>query len=351
MNYKNRLKQITCAPSEAWILEDPLTLFYLTGLKVSMGICVVTQRESFLLVDSRYFERALKIAPLPVKLLENGALKEALPSGIKTLLISEETSCKRYNQLKESFSDCVVKPQSSPVIQQRMIKDSEELILLRNAAKLGSLGYDHLLKILKEGMTELDAVMELEIFWRRQGGDKLAFDPIIAFGPGSSMPHYTPEAVPLKQGDTILIDIGVTKAGYHSDMTRTLYYGHPHPEIDKIYPVVLEAHEKALSLCRPGTTVGELDQAAREVIDQAGYGKAFSHSLGHGIGLEVHELPHISCRDEVKDVPLSEGMVITIEPGIYLPNIGGVRIEDTIAITADGFENLTKRPKEWRSLP
>ena len=195
--------------------------------------------------------------------------------------------------------------------------------------------------MLKEGVTERDIATELEIFWRRNGVDKPAFDPIIAFGKNTSMPHYSTGNVSLQKNQAVLMDIGVEKDHYCSDMTRMAWYGKVTPEFINIAKIVQAAQKAALDLCRPGVLLSDLDSAARNIISEAGYAENFSHGLGHGIGLEVHEYP--SVRKQENDIELQKGMLITIEPGIYIKDFGGVRIEDTVLITDNGYESLTKR--------
>ncbi|MCH9703190.1 MAG: M24 family metallopeptidase, partial [Chlamydiae bacterium] len=188
-------------------------------------------------------------------------------------------------------------------------------------------------------------VAELEIFWLQNGAAGVAFSPIVAFGENSSKPHYHPQDRPLREDDAVLIDIGVTLDHYHSDMTRVLLPKDPDPKMVEIYAVVKEAQKRALALCKPKSVVADLDAAARDYITECGYGDHFVHSLGHGIGLEVHEAPRLYKEGADVDLRLEAGMAITIEPGIYLPGIGGVRIEDTVVITNEGHINLTNSPK------
>jgi Xaa-Pro aminopeptidase len=222
----------------------------------------------------------------------------------------------------------------------RLIKDAEEISKLRAAAQLGYEGYLFALSLLREGVSEKELALALELFWKERGASRLAFDSIIAFGPNSSMPHYRPDETTLKQNTSVLIDCGVVLSHYHSDMTRVAYFGNPPQEIQTIYPIVEEAKAKAIEACRPGTLIGDLDRIARDWIQSKGYGEYFSHSLGHGVGLEIHENPIIRQTGPFSEKPLKTGMVITIEPGIYLPGIGGVRLEDTILITENGYENF-----------
>lgn len=339
---------------DALLLEDPISLVYLTGLHFSTGRLLIHERGAHLIVDGRYIEGARGRSFYPVTLASDKALENLLQTPelqfVKQLGISEESKYCDVIQLQKALRtiprEINVLTLPNPLKELRLIKDPEELRLLRAAGKLGGEGYDYVCSKLREGITEQELAAQLEIFWLQKGGNKIAFSPIIAFEPSSSEPHYTPRNIPLRKGQSVLIDIGVQVEGYHSDMTRTVFFGTPQPKIKEIHEVVKRAQKAALKLCRPGITVGELDKAARAVIIDAGYGENFPHSLGHGIGLEIHEIPRI--RDTSPDAArrLSPGMVITIEPGIYLPEIGGVRIEDTVIIGEDGYEDLTQRSKE-----
>jgi Xaa-Pro aminopeptidase len=350
---KNLQQHLKSKAIDAIIVEEPINLFYLTEQELSTGCLLVTQKSARLFVDSRYYEACKQNCALPVTLLKEGAIEKALASkhfeDVKTLgFDSEATTYNRMLQLRsllrKSAKDKVkLHPMKSPIKALRAIKSRDEIAALKRAAKLGSEGYDFVCGILKGGITESEVATELEIFWKRKGGKGLAFDSIIAFGANSSMPHYKPGNVKLKKGDPILIDIGVNVNHYHSDMTRVPFFGKPSKKLEEIYAIVLEAQEEALKLCMPGTKISALDAAARGIIAEHGYAKNFSHSLGHGIGLEVHELPFIRGTN---DAILEAGMVLTIEPGIYLERVGGVRIEDTVVITENGHDNLTARPKE-----
>lgn len=347
---------------DAILIEEPINLLYLTGLELSAGQLLVSTSAARLIVDGRYYEICKKQCPLPTILQKPESLPTLLLSKTffdveKLAFDSNASSYQRALDLRAQLrsisqqtpkrSTIKLTPLASPIKQLRATKDDEEIEILRKAAKLGSKGYDFLCNLLKPGITELEAAAELEIFWKRNGSQGLAFESIIAFGPNSSMPHYRPKNVKLKKNDPILIDIGVKCGHYHSDMTRTVFMKTPSPIMEEIYHLVQQAQAAALKLCKPGTAISDLDHAARKVITEAGYGKHFSHSLGHGVGLEIHELPVIRASSTGT---LTPGMVITIEPGIYLPDIGGVRIEDTVVITDQGHENLTARSKKLRVL-
>jgi Xaa-Pro aminopeptidase len=350
---KQKLKELAC---DAILIEDKINLLYLTGQSVSTGALIVSDQDTAFLVDNRYFEICSQKAPCRVVLSDQTPLPKLLSSpafsSIKTLGFDDEnTSFKRYQELKKSVEELPEQankiqlvPLDNPVRHLRMIKDEEELAILKEAAGLGSQGFDYLCTLLKEGFSEAEMAIELEIFWKKRGSKGVAFDPIIAFGANSSMPHYRAGPTKLKKGMSVLIDIGVNDHHYHSDMTRVIFFGEPPAEIRKIYSIVEQAQQAALSLCRPGTLIGKLDETARGVIAAHGYAEYFSHGLGHGVGLEIHEEPAIRNKPPYKEMPLQPGMVITIEPGIYLPGIGGVRLEDSIAITDSGYDNLTKRP-------
>jgi len=348
----NRLAHIQSELSnrglDGMLVEDSTMFYYLTGLKVSAGICLVTLDKALVIVDSRYLETAKRESPFPAHLREGNTLKELL-SSLKLAAVGFDSNHSTYAQFeawKEANGGAPLQGIAGLFHEMRQIKDEKELQLLREAAALGSKGYDYGVELLREGITEAEVAREIELFWKKEGAEGTGFDPIIAFGRNSSMPHYRAGDVTLKKGMPVLIDIGVTLNQYQSDMCRVVFFGDPDPRMLEIYPVVLEAQEAALQLCRPGVTTESLDAAAREVIEKAGFGDFFTHSLGHGVGLDVHEQPYLRTKKDKKETVIQEGMVFTIEPGIYLPDIGGIRIEDCVAITHDGYENLTNRPKE-----
>lgn len=353
-------EKIASEGCQALIVEDQINLYYLTGIDMSSGRLLICPKETLLFVDSRYYEACKKQSAFPVVLSENGlplsqmfavpALEQVSTLGFSSAL----TSYARYLQLDAAVKEqnslrsqpLVLKPLENPVTELRAIKDPGEIEQLKQAAELGVQGFDFVQTLLKEGITEKEIAAELEIFWKRRGAEGVAFDPIIAFGPNSSMPHHRAGDTRLQRGDAVLIDIGVLLGHYHSDMTRVVYFGEPNPKMIEIHQIVLQAQQRALDLCRPGTTLAALDQAARGWIAEKGFGETFKHGLGHGVGLEIHELPSIRQRTLPDQTPLLPGMVLTIEPGIYLSGIGGVRIEDTVVITPGGHENLTPR-KKW----
>lgn len=318
------------------VIDNPIDLFYLTGLKLSLGRLVVTQKEVTLFVDGRYFQMCLDNSFIKVEKTSLKVLKECLKK-IKTLACdSAYTSVDQYDELHKLFGK-KLKKMESPLKMVRAVKDADELKALKKSAALLWKGFLHIKKMLKEGITESALAKEFEIHCLKQGASKLGFEPIIAFGENSAMPHHRAGSRGLKKGDHVLIDIGVVVDSYHSDMTRVLYFGKKEAQIMAMETVVKNAHRAALSLCRPGVSVKELDLAAREEMKKADMEDLFTHSLGHGVGLEIHEFPRIRKDQETV---LEAGMVITIEPGLYLPGVGGIRHEDTIIITPKGYENL-----------
>lgn len=352
MDFKNRLdrlkEKLSTFPADALLIEHPVDLFYLTGLEMSCGQILITPEGALLFADNRYFEVAQRVAPCPVELSDVKPfykwISQHKPAAIQSLAFDSQ-SCvyQRYEELKKLVPAQLV-PVNNPVGSLRLIKDNDELNLLRSAGQLGSEGFDYVVSLLKEGISEIEVATELEIFWKRKGSKSLAFDPIIAFGANASAPHYRAGETRLKSGMEVLIDIGVNLGHYHSDMTRVVFFKSADPRIAVIYDIVAEAQQRALKLCKPGVTIGELDRAARGFIEEKGYGENFRHGLGHGVGLEIHEAPTIRGGAVHAAVKLEKGMVITIEPGIYLPGVGGVRLEDTVVITENGYENLTNRP-------
>lgn len=328
------------------LVEEEKDLYYLTGLNLSAGQLLITKKEACLFVDGRYREQAAKAAPCRVEGLNQELLLKELKSHAPATLGFDEkkSSYLSYEALKKIALKLKAKlvPLDSPVASLRAIKSPEEQEKLKKAANLGTRGFRHIKSLLKPGVMELELAAELQRFWWEHGGEGAAFRPIIAFGANTSNPHYTPTKTRLKKGDPILIDIGVTVEQYHSDMTRMLFLGEPSEKLAHAYHSVLRAQQAALALCKPGVTLGEVDKAARSVLEAEGLLEFFPHSLGHGIGLDVHEFPFF--RD--KSFVLKEGVALTIEPGVYFPGKGGIRIEDTILITAEGHENLTKIAKK-----
>lgn len=234
---------------------------------------------------------------------------------------------------------------SAPVDRARMQKDAGELALMREASRLNDEAIRRTIAGLREGMTELEASALYLANARAVGGSGCSFEPLICFGAGCAEPHHASDDTRLKKGDAVIIDVGLVYNSYCSDMTRTVFFGEPSPEQQKVYDVVRRANEAGRAAVRPGLPMKLFDRAARQVIEDAGYGPFFTHRTGHGIGLEVHEFPDNSATSEIIAQP---GMVFSVEPGIYLPGQFGVRIEDLVTVTDTASETLNAEPRELR---
>lgn len=354
MDYPGRLQKLRARllslPCDAVSIENPVDILYLTGLRLSVGKLLVSAVSACLFVDGRYKEYCSRQNLYPVlPLTEQSFFDRIREEHLHRLGFDKDfASYQHFLRLAASGEDLVrsgypfaIVPIDSIVRPLRLIKDPDEIRLLRAAAASGFEGYKTIVSLLKEGITERELAFEVEFSRKKAGVERLAFEPIIAFGAGSSMPHYKSGSTPLSVNTNVLIDIGFVLNDYNSDMTRTVFFGRPDEKLREIYEIVYEAKEKAFSLCRPGTLIEELDAIARDFIASRGYGEFFPHSLGHGVGLDIHESPLIKSKGPDSREPLQEGMVITVEPGIYLPGIGGVRLEDTVLVTKNGYENLT----------
>lgn len=327
-------------PWDAWLIEDPLDLYYLTGKTFSVGELWITKEEVLLLVDSRYVDSAKQNSCFPCNLKSWGESAAFLKNqSVKTVAFdSEKTTVARSGDLQKQLSFVNWSPVAKITQDLREIKGDEEKKFIRQSAALLWEGYLYIKSVLREGITEKEVAKLFEIFCLQKGADGLAFEPIIAFGENSALPHYRAGEKSLRRGDVVLIDIGVIFQRYCSDMTRVVFWGPPDRELKHWLDLVISAADAALSFCKPGVSIRALDLAARAVFQKEGVEPYFLHSLGHGVGLQVHESPRI--RFDAEDVILKPGMVITIEPGLYLLGKGGVRYEDMVVITETGFENL-----------
>lgn len=330
---------------EAAIIEDPTNLLYLTGLCLSRGILMVTKDDAVLFVDGRYFATAERHAPCPIRLLKEGGLEDLREwlegRNVKHLSFdSTLTTYDRFTELAQSFSGIELAPQKAMLLRQRSIKDGKELALLKKAQALTYRGFQHVESLLREGVTEEELAFEFEQFVRKHGASGLSFGSIIAFGENGAYPHYRAGKAKLQRNQAVLIDVGAIVDEYKGDLTRVVFFGEPNPMIQKWLKLTQQAQKKALDAIRPGVSVKELDLAARSVFKEHGVEEKFIHGLGHGVGLEVHEFPSLKSTGADRDIKLVKGMVVTIEPGLYEPGIGGVRWEDMICVTDDGYERF-----------
>lgn len=334
------------------LCDHPTDIFYLTGARLSLGRLFVQAKSVVLFVDGRYYEAAKKKTCCSIRkmgekemftLFASPKWKEVRVIGfdMSTPYIGIEKLKKQLRVLRKNLKRKLpyrLKGFIHPIQNLRVVKDSFEILLIKKSAALLWKGFLHAKRQLRIGVEEQQIALEFEFYCRRNGADELAFPPIIAFGPSSAFPHYHTGKRRLKKGDIVLMDLGVRLNGYASDMTRSFFFGQGSDILQKLYQVVAESKKAALSICQPGTTLAELDEVARKVMRKAKLEKHFLHSLGHGIGLDVHESPNF--RGDKGQ--LQPGMVITIEPGLYLPGKGGVRLEDMVIITKTKHQNLFK---------
>ncbi|QHS23015.1 aminopeptidase P family protein [Virgibacillus sp. MSP4-1] len=259
----------------------------------------------------------------------------------------DNLSLTRGEIVAQSFPNSEIKDATDLLNQLRVQKDQKEFQLLKQAAQLADFGVKTGIKAIEEGKSEMEIVAEIEYALKREGVSEMSFSTLVLAGDKTSSPHGNPGKQKVEPGNFVLFDLGVVYEGYCSDITRTVAYKHASAEQEKIYNTVLKAEKAAIDACEIGRPVGDIDKTARHLIDQAGYGKYFMHRIGHGLGIDVHEHPSMSGNNTL---PLKEGMCFTIEPGIYIPEVGGVRIEDDIFMTEKGPEILTSYPKDLQII-
>lgn len=334
---------------DALYISNPPNVRYLSGFSTPVdGKVVVTQTSVRLFTDFRYIVQTEEECFVPVTIWKG---KERLSHvkrhlnrlKVETLGIeAEHTSVGMLRTLKSAF-DCRIKQTNGLVDEMRAVKAPEEIERIRKAAEVNDLAFKHMLGFLKPGQTEIDVTLELEWYLRRNAAFELAFDVIAAAGPNGAKPHAHPGNRKIKNNELLTLDFGSVWQGYRSDMTRTVGFGHPGRELKKMYHTVLDAQVAGVEAIRPDITGQHVDRVSRKIIKDAGYHKYFGHSLGHGVGLEIHERPRLAPHS--KDI-LAPNMVVTVEPGIYVPNFAGVRIEDLVLVTETGKDVLSQSPKE-----
>ncbi|NMA62406.1 MAG: aminopeptidase P family protein, partial [Firmicutes bacterium] len=306
-----------------------------------------TATQQALLTDFRYVEQVKSQSPSwELIQIENviDTLQSLVDQGqIKKIAFEADTvTVKQLQDWEEKIPGQFVGV-SGWVQELRMIKTPEEIASIRKAAQIADEAFAKLLPQIRSGVSEQELALELEFLMRKAGASGMSFSPIVASGPNSALPHARPSERILSHGDFVVFDFGCIVNGYCSDMTRTIVVGEPEEKHLLIYDLVLKAQLESLAAVAPGKTGVEIDTIAREIISDAGYGEYFGHGLGHGVGLEIHENPRLSKTDQTV---LQPGMVVTVEPGVYLPGFGGVRIEDLVLVTEDGHEVLSSTFKE-----
>jgi Xaa-Pro aminopeptidase len=321
---------------------------YLTGFTGSAGVAVITKTEAALFVDFRYVEQAnSQVEDFSVIQICETVYEEISKMldrlGVTHLgFEAEDVTYQIFSQYKEKVKAEMV-PLSGVIEMLRMIKNKEEIEKIKTAAKIADSAFTRILDFIRPGVTELEVANELEFYMRKLGATSSAYDIIVASGQRSALPHGVASTKLIETGDMVTLDFGAYYQGYRSDMTRTIAVGEPRAELKEIYNIVFEALSNALAAIKPGITGQEADAFTRDYITEKGYGEQYGHGSGHGIGLDIHEEPFMSPKC---DIFLKPGMIVTVEPGIYIPALGGVRIEDDILITEYGNNILTKSPKE-----
>jgi len=323
---------------------------YLSGFTGSNALLLVTPDSQTLFTDPRYTIQASQECSCKVRTVKKGELERSAVQVItrrRLKRIGFESSRmfhEAYRRLKEEVALGVsLKPTTGVIERLRMIKTPEEIERIRRSVLTNSQAFDKTLASIRPGISEFEIASRLEFEMRQLGAEKTAFETIVAAGAHAALPHAQPSDRKVATNELLLIDMGACQDGYMSDMTRTVSVGKPSPAARKMYNSVLRAQLTALEAVRPGITAGKVDREARQVLDSEGLGKAFSHSTGHGLGLEIHEPPRLGRGEKTR---LEAGMVITIEPGAYVRDVGGVRIEDTVLVTKTGCEVLTPTTKE-----
>lgn len=354
----DRIKALAAAlPAHAdgYLITSESNIFYFTGFPCDAALLLVTRGDSFFFTDSRYLEAAQRVIG-GVTFCNTAQFAGEFPAlcaarGVRRLLV--ETA---VMTVREAQKFAALLPQTELLYEDdiaflsafRRKKSAEEVDKMTRAQRIAEAALEAVLPTVRPGRTEKEIALDLDYTMLRMGADALSFQTIVVTGENSSLPHGVPGARAVRDGDFITMDFGAVVDGYHSDMTRTFALGSATDEMRRVYDVVLQAQLASLSVMRPGTTCRDADAAARDVIAAAGYGDYFGHGTGHGVGVEIHERPNVSPRSAET---LQVGDVVTAEPGIYLPGKFGVRIEDMVLITEDGYSNFTLTDKTLRILP
>lgn len=338
---------------DAMIIQSPINRRYMSGFTGSAGTLVISQHHTWLLVDFRYVEQAkaqvdtIQVERVDKPLEDLGRLladhqlhRVAFEAGHLTV--------HEHQRLAEVVNQVRWEPRVDWIETLRGVKDDEEVAAIQKAVDVADAAFEHIIDFLRPGVTEREVALELEFFMRRKGAESLAFPSIVASGPNGALPHAVPSDRRIERGDLVTLDFGCVVDGYCSDITRTVAIGDPDAKSRDLYALVLRAQLAAMEAIQPGVEAREVDRVARDIISEAGYGDYFGHGLGHGLGMNVHEeFPRLSPRGEVV---LQPGMVSSVEPGIYIPGWGGIRIEDLVVVTETGCRILTQSSKELMTL-
>lgn len=338
--------------AEALLILNEKNIRYLTGFTGGDGALMVGPGWLELLVDGRYVTQARGESP-GIDIVEFRTRVEGVAEVSRRRSLGHigfeaaSLTVEEHSRLQDAIPETVFEPLPGVLQSLRACKDREEVARIRAAARIAGEALAAVRGMIKPGTRERDLALELEYQMRRGGAEGVSFDTIVASGPNAALPHATPGDRAIRDGDCVKVDYGALYEGYHSDETCTYVVGRPSARQEEVYRLVREAHDRAIGAIRPGVACGEIDRIARAHLEAAGLARQFTHGTGHGVGLDIHEPPRLAAgREEL----LQTGMVVTVEPGIYLPGEWGVRIEDTVLVTDDGAECLTTSSKDFTVL-
>jgi len=335
---------------DGFLVTNPYNRRYLSGFTGTSGNLLITATSAELITDFRYVEQAREQAPDFAIVRHERDILECVGEQVQKMNIKrlafeqDDVTFAVYQKLSVLLEGVELVPVQGIIEELRLVKTAEEIKVLKEAAAVADKAFAHILNFIKPGVTERQVANELEFMMRSLGATSSSFDTIVASGPRSALPHGVATDKKIQSGELVTLDFGAYYQGYCSDITRTIAVGKPDPKLEEIYAIVLKAQLNGIQKIKPGMSGKEADALTRDIIGEAGYAQYFGHGTGHGIGLEIHEGPTLSPRGEKI---LQPGMVVTVEPGIYLPGVGGVRIEDDVVITEQGCEVITSSPKEF----
>lgn len=355
--FKKRLldlrKKMKLKNTDAVLITKRENYMYMSGFTGTSAVLFITEGRAVLLTDFRYVEQASKQAPEYDIIKYAGSHFNELNDLVETEKVERLSFEESYltfaahGEYREKLKVKEFFPLDGAVEELRRIKDETEIVQIRKAVSIADDVFKHILSFIKPGVAEVELAAEMEYFMKRQGAIGPSFETIVASGKRASMPHGVASEKKLEAGDVITMDYGALYNGYCSDITRTVFLGKPDSELERIYKIVLGAQLKGLEGVKKGIIGREVDSVVRTIISEAGFGDNFGHGLGHGVGLEIHEEPMLSMRGYIE---LKDGMVVTVEPGIYVSGLGGVRIEDMVVVNGDTPDILTTASKEMTIL-
>lgn len=343
MNTRCSLLTNNLKENEAVLISGKASIFYYSDFTSEDAYLYISKKAKVIVTDSRYTVQAQNQAKGYEVFI--GTIKDFLDSTEENTIYFEENymTAGEYNRICKYLGGRNLVCGQKLIQAPRMVKSKDEISKIAAAEALGDKAFEHILSYIKPGVKESELALEMEFFMRNHGASSLSFETICASGIRGAMPHGTASDKQIENGDFVTFDFGCILNGYCSDMTRTVAVGYVNRKLEEIYNIVLKAQTTAIEQIKAGEACSSIDALARNIIKEAGFGEYFGHGLGHSVGLEIHENPNLSPRS---DNILKEGNVVTVEPGIYIPDLGGVRIEDVVAVTENGCINLTRSPKE-----